>query len=358
MNLQKLISLSRIELAASILIFLFIMLSVIGSRSFRLTSESALTFNEETEIIFEDPGNLEDLENKLNDLNIVFHESEFRWAAKILGWRNFQRGRYLFEGNQTYDNFLSKMARGIQDPVTVVIIPGITPDRLSSIIAGSLNFSTQEFHETLTDSSFLAEKGLSESELIGRMLPETYHFYWTVGPTGVISRILTEFDESINDELRSRAEELDLTIDEVVTLASIIEWEAKFNEEKARISGLYWNRLNRGMRLQADPTVNYAIGERRRLLFEDYQVDHPFNTYIYRGLPPGPITNPSISTIRAALYPEDHDYLYMVANPEGGHIFTKTFREHQLESEKWRIWLREQYRIKRQREAEKLQENS
>ncbi len=76
------------------------------------------------------------------------------------------------------------------------------------------------------------------------------------------------------------------------------------------------------MRLQADPTVNFAVGERRRLLFEDYQIDHPYNTYIYRGLPPGPITNPSLSSIRAALYPEDHDYLYMVANPEGGaHVY-------------------------------------
>lgn len=356
MNLQKLIGLSRTELAATLLIFLFLVLTVIGSRSFRLTSESAIIFDTETEFIFTESASLDNLLAKLQSKEAEFDESEFLWAAKILGWRNFQRGRYVFEGNSSYDNFLSKMARGIQDPVSVVILPGSTPEKLSQIVSNHLHFSAEEFEETLTDSSFLAEKGLSETELFGRILPETYHIYWTSSPTDVVNRILRAFEASFSEEFRNRAQELKLTINEVITLASIIEWEAKFEEEKTRISGLYWNRLNRRMRLQADPTVNFAVGERRRLLFEDYQIDHPYNTYIYRGLPPGPITNPSFTSIRAALYPEDHDYLYMVANPEGGHTFTKTFREHQAESEKWRIWLREQYRIKRQREAEEKQQ--
>jgi UPF0755 protein len=187
------------------------------------------------------------------------------------------------------------------------------------------------------------------------MLPDTYLTYWTRSPKEIVNQILREFDKRVIDQHEGRFQELDYTPDEIVTLASIVEWEAKISEEKPVISGLYWNRLNRGMLLQADPTVNYALGERRRLLFEDYEFDHPFNTYVNKGLPPGPITNPSLSTIEATLYPQDHDYLYMVANPEGGHVFTKTFREHQRESEKWRIWLREQYRIKRQQEA--LQSN-
>jgi UPF0755 protein len=108
------------------------------------------------------------------------------------------------------------------------------------------------------------------------------------------------------------------------------------------------------MRLQADPTVNYAIGERRRLFYEDYRVRHPFNTYRIKGLPPAPINNPALSSIKAALQPEEHDYLYMVAEPgaTGYHVFTKTYAAHKRESRKWTQWLREQYRIKEQREQQ------
>ena len=142
------------------------------------------------------------------------------------------------------------------------------------------------------------------------------------------------------------------SIDEVIAMASIVEWEANIEDEKPIVAGLYWNRLKERMYLQADPTIIFAVGERRRLLLEDYKVDHPFNTYTKYGLPPGPVTNPSFQTIKATLYPEEHNYLYMVASPEGGHLFNRTYEEHLVDAEKWRKWLRQQYRIKRQREKE------
>ena len=147
------------------------------------------------------------------------------------------------------------------------------------------------------------------------------------------------------------------SLSEIVTLASIVEMEAKVADEKPRIAGLYLNRLSRNMLLQADPTVIYAVGERRRLLFKDYRVDHPYNTYLYAGLPPGPITNPDESSIRAVLQPEEHDYFYMVASPNGSHRFSRTFEEHRQASEEWRRWIQEQYRIRD--ELERLEaENS
>ncbi|MEX2603083.1 MAG: endolytic transglycosylase MltG [Gracilimonas sp.] len=357
MNLQTQIGLTKSELASTLLIFALIVVAVLSSRLIRLTSNYAIEFEQETELIFEEPANLKQLQTKLEEQNVGINIEEMNWAARILGWRNMQRGRYVFEGNHSYNGFLSKMARGIQDPVSVPISPGITPERMAFILSEKLNFSQDDFISALNDSAYLAEKGMSSEELFGRMLPDTYLIYWTIRPLDLIGRVNNEFENSFTQEFKDKAEELDLSINEVVTLASIVEWEAKFPEEKAKISGLYWNRLNRGMRLQADPTVNFAVGERRRLLFEDYQIDHPYNTYVIRGLPPGPITNSSLSTIEATLFPEEHDYLYMVANPEGGHVFTKTFIEHQAESEKWRIWLREQYRIKRQREAAEQQLN-
>src|SRR5690625_3858180 len=136
------------------------------------------------------------------------------------------------------------------------------------------------------------------------------------------------------------------TLNEVVTLASITELEARYSDEKVRISGLYLNRLETGMLLQADPTVLHSLGERRRLLFEDYRVEHAYNTYLHPGLPPGPITNPDLASIRSVLNQEQHDYLYLVATPYGYHKFSRTFSDHRQASEEWRRWIQEQYRIR------------
>ncbi|HET8866154.1 MAG TPA: endolytic transglycosylase MltG [Gracilimonas sp.] len=355
MNLQHLIRLNRSEFLTALFIFLFIVITVSGSRLLRLNSGNSIFFEEETTIEFNSLKGLDSLQFTLNEKGIDFDESELEWAASLLGWKRFQRGLYKFEDGYSYEDFLSKIAKGIQDPVSVVILPGITIERLAEITSEQLHFEKEDLYEVFNDSTYLLEKGLSQEQLFGRMLPNTYSMYWTTEPRDFTDKLLGEFDNAITEEHRSRAQQVGYSMDEILTLASIVEWEAKFEDEKARISGLYLNRLERGMRLQADPTVNFALGERRRLLFEDYQFDHPFNTYLISGLPPAPITNPSLNTIEATLYPEDHNYLYMVANPEGGHVFTKTFHEHQIESEKWRIWLREQYRIKRQREAEESQ---
>jgi len=327
MNLKNLIGISKIELISALFVFVLIFGSVFSSRLIRLTSVSSLTFEQKSEIVFEEKGDLTELEEKLSDLGslVKTDREELRWAAGILGWRSFQRGRYEFEGSVSYNGFLSKMARGIQDPVSVTILPGSNVQRFAEMVSTNLHFEKAELLEILTDSSYLNEKGISSKEnLFGRMLPDTYLFYWTASSKSVINRILREFDSAITQNYSKRAQKLSFSLEELITLASIVEWEANLDEEKAQISGLYWNRLNRGMRLQADPTVNYAIGERRRLLFEDYELDHPFNTYVNDGLPPGPITNPSRSTIEATLYPQDHTYLYMVASPEGGHVFTET----------------------------------
>lgn len=355
MNLQNLIALKKSELITSLLVFVLILTAVLSSRLIRLTSGSALVFEQETEFIFHELNGLDSLFYKLSEKGVEFEQEELSWAANILGWRRFQRGRYIFDGSYSYNDFLSRMTRGIQDPASIVVLPGSTPEGFSESVSENFYFNKEELLQVFTDSAFLAEKDLTKEELFGRMLPETYLMYWTTSPESFINRVLREFEASISEEELSRADEMGYTIGEILTMASIVEWEAKIPEEKPIISGLYWNRIDRRMPLQADPTVNYAIGERRRLLFEDYQIDHPFNTYQNRGLPPGPITNPSLATICATLYPEQHDYLYMVANPEGGHVFTRTFEEHRAESEKWRIWLREQYRIKRQLEEESQQ---
>lgn len=352
MNLKKSFSLTKNEFLTGIVVFTIFFLATFGSRLLRLSSTNAINVDTELVLSLSDNVNLQELSSILDSLDFEINKEELIWSARMLGWRNFQKGSYNLQGEYSYEVFLSKLSRGIQDPVPVVILPGITQQRFAESVSSQLDLSSNDLLAVFTDSVFLADVNLNSEELFGRMLPETYLVYWTSSPKDLVRRVLREFRTQVTNQFNSYVTENDLSINDIVIMASIVEWEANLEDEKDIISGLYWNRFNRRMRLQADPTINFALGERRRLLFEDYQFDHPYNTYLNRGLPPGPITNPSLSTIEAAIYPQEHDYIYMVANPEGGHVFTKTFEEHQIESEKWRKWLRQQYRIKRQREAD------
>lgn len=350
-KIQRYISITKADIFVGLVIFLAVVVLVAGSRISRLTNSKAISSEQPIDIYLAESVNLNTLSEILEDSGVVKNKEEVIWAGKLLGWRNFNRGYYQIEGSYSYDVLLSRMARGIQDPIKVTILPGLTIQRVIRNLSQQLEFDSLALQEVLNDSSFLAEEGVENRNLIGHIYPNTYSLYWTSSPRTVIRRVFKEFDTAVYEQHKERFEELDKSVDEIVTLASIIEWEANKEDEKRKVSGLYWNRLDKGMRLQADPTINFAVNERRRLLYKDYQLDHPYNTYLHKGLPPGPVTNPSLSSIEAALYPEEHDYLYMVASPTGSHVFSETFEEHKRESAKWRRWLREQYQIKREREA-------
>lgn len=330
-----------------------VFLAVFGWRQYRLTQSAAVVPSQPTELLLFASTNLAELAQQLDSLNVAIDKDELLWAGRVLGWRTFRSGRYELNEPHSYGALFSKLARGLQDPGRVTVLPGSDVGRLSQQLARQLRADSAAFAIQFTDSSDAAvELGLTGEELFSRMLPNTYEMYWTSAPSAVIRRLANEFNRAITQPYAGAIEESPFSLQEIVTLASIVEWEARLAEEKPRISGLYLNRLDRGMRLQADPTVLYALGERRRVLFEDYQYDHPYNTYMHDGLPPGPITNPDGASIRAVLFPEDHNYLYMVAAPDGSHVFSRTFEEHRRASDEWRRWLREQIRIRDQRERE------
>lgn len=341
------------ELLAALLIFLLGFVVVFGVRYSRLYSDEAIKTSESVEILVHERIGLQELYRTLDSLQVNVDYDNLMWAGNLLGWRSFRPGRYEINSNISFPLLLSNMARGIQDPGNVVVHSGVDASILSGRLAQQLQADSLLFAEQFNDSSDIAlELGLTGDELFSRMLPNTYQLYWTSSPEAVVRRIYREFEEKVKIGLSDEIAQSSFTLDELITLASIVEWEARDAEEKARISGLYQNRLKRNMRLQADPTVIYALGERRRLLYEDYSFEHPYNTYLNAGLPPGPITNPDLRSIRAVLNPEEHDYLFMVATPEGSHDFNETFEEHREASENWRRWIREQYRIKRKLERE------
>lgn len=344
------------EITIAIALFLVAFLMVFLSRYSRLESTFAIQPDEFQEVLLlHDGGTLHELIPILHQNNIQFDEAELLWAADIKGWRGFRAGRYEVSKPFSYDEFLSKLGRGLQDPFRVMVPGGQDTERLIQRISNQFRFEADALERVMNDSSFLASIEVEQHHLIGRLLPNTYEMYWTASPEQFLRRLMQEFDNAVKLPYEARATELGLTIDEVTTLASIIEWEVRHVEEKSRVSGLYWNRLNRRMRLQADPTVAYAIGERRRLLFADYRVNHPYNTYLFAGLPPGPINNPRITSIKAALYPERHNFIFMVATPDGYHTFTTNYNDHLRESRRWTAWLREQRQIRQQRELEMLE---
>lgn len=195
------------------------------------------------------------------------------------------------------------------------------------------DFDAPDFLAALRDPVVAASLGTDTTHLFGYMLPETYNFYWLTDAETVIRRIKEDFDSYFNTDRQAKAEAAGLSKDDVINLAGIVEWETGINDEKPRVAGVYLNRLRRrGWRLQADPTVQYAVmareGRKRRLLNVDYGIRHPYNTYLIDGLPPGPITNPSKSSIDAVLNAEEHNYMFFVARGDGSHVFSRTLGEH------------------------------
>ncbi len=282
--------------------------------------------------------------------------------GRITGWgEQVKTGHYAIEPGMSNWATLDKIRKGLQDPIRITIPGGLTPERFGRVLERQLGTDSAAVVAALADPELAEQLGTDPAHLFGHMRANTYDVLWTTDARRAVSRIHEWHDRFWTDEKRAQAEALGLTPDEATTLASIVQWEAQKPEERPTIAGVYLNRLlgrtpAGRMRLQADPTVQYALmetdgGPMRRLLFRDYAFDHPYNTYQIDGLPPGPINNPSDDAIDAVLAGGEGDFLYFVADGTGGHDFSRTVGEHNAKARRWSEWLSEQVRIKRQREA-------
>jgi UPF0755 protein len=179
------------------------------------------------------------------------------------------------------------------------------------------------------DYAFVKDIPNRDNKLEGYLFPDTYDVFKNATEEEIINKMLNRFDQVFTEEYRQRAKELNMSYDQVITLASIIEREAKLDKERKIISAVFHNRLKKNIKLQSCATVQYLLKEQKEVLtYKDLEVDSPYNTYKYAGLPKGPIASPGAKSIEAALYPDKVDYLYFVANKDGSHIFTKTYQEH------------------------------
>ncbi len=262
---------------------------------------------------------------------VIRNRWSFELAGRILGFtKSMKIGKYLFISGESNLSILKDIKSGKSQFIIPVTIPEGWPlDKIVRRLGHDLGIDEKLFLSLCQDEKFIYDQGINAKSVEGFLMPDTYSFYWQTDEQEILIRILNGFKHFYNDSLIMRQNELGRTQLEILAMASIVEAESNVDEERPRVAGVYWNRLKKHMRLEADPTVQYALGEERRLRYLDLDVDSPYNTYRNFGLPPGPINNPGRLSIIAALYPEQHDFLFFVATGKGGHWFAKNYSDHQ-----------------------------
>ncbi len=272
------------------------------------------------------------------------------YASKVMRLVNFKKadlsnryGAYKIEEGTNALTAMRKLTSGGQTPVRITINGFRSFPILIDRISRRLDFPADSLQAVLQDSVFLSQFGVTPSNAMVLFLDDTYELYWTATPREAVEKIARSYKFFWDADNRTRAAMLGLLPAQAVTLASIVDEETNNVEEKPTIARLYINRLHKGMKLQADPTVRFALSDYsiRRIKKEHLQVNSPYNTYLHAGLPPGPIRTTSTATLYNILHSEPNDYLYMCAKEDfsGTHNFASTFAEHQQNAMRYRAAL-------------------
>jgi UPF0755 protein len=257
----------------------------------------------------------------------------FSFLAKLMDYdKQLKPGRYVLEPNLTNIQAIRILRAGIQEPVDVTFNNVRLVKDLSEKITRNLNVKREEFEAALIRFAMNNPHGFNKDNILCMFIPNTYELYFNVSPEELINRMHQEHEKFWNEERLRKAEATGLTPIEVSILASIVQAESVKRDEAPIIAGLYINRLNKGIPLQADPTLVFAVGDftLKRVLNEHKEIDSPYNTYRYRGLPPGPVNMPEIFALEAVLNYTKSNYLYMCAKEDfsGRHNFTHSYQQH------------------------------
>ncbi|MDH6533385.1 endolytic transglycosylase MltG [Parabacteroides sp. 52] len=278
---------------------------------------------------------------QLQDSVTVEHIETFEILAEILEYPDLMRtGRYAVTPHMSNMELLNKLRRGQQTATRITFHNIRFLEDLTKRLEEQLMLSASDLLSRLEDPAYCDSLGFNTETIKSMFLPNTYEVYWNISADGFLNRMKKEYDNFWTEQRRKKAEAIGLTPVEVSILASIVEEETAVADEYPVVAGLYINRLQRGMLLQADPTVKYAVGDvtLQRILFVHLEVDSPYNTYIHPGLPPGPLRIPSIKGLESVLNYTKHHYLYMVAKEDfsGRHNFATTLTEHNRNANRYR----------------------
>lgn len=274
-----------------------------------------------------------DVQNKLYDEEYVHDLVAFSFLAKLMDYDdNIKAGRYMLRRDMTNLAAIKLLRSGHQTPVNITFNNVRLQEELPEKLCNNIAADKDKFLALLQDTAVAKTYGFDQYTFISMFIPNTYEVYWTISEQELLDRMKLEYDRFWNEDRQAKAQALGMSPIEVSTLASIVEAESKMVDEKPRVAGVYINRLNRGMALQADPTLVYAAGDFTigRVLNKHKEIDSPYNTYKYAGLPPGPINIPPISAIDAVLNYEHHNYLYFCAKEDfsGYHTFATNLTQH------------------------------
>ncbi|MBO4821863.1 MAG: endolytic transglycosylase MltG [Prevotella sp.] len=309
--------------------------------------KTSMLTKEETQYIYVDrDDNIDSVYVKLDSITTPQAMKGFKFVANYKDLASsLKRGRYAVDTKTSAWDFFNTLKRGEQTPLNVPIPSARTMDKLAVAVSKKLELDSLELLSALTDSTVCAHYGFTLQTIPAMFIPDSYNMYWTVSVNEFLDRMKKEFDNYWNDERKSKAKALGLSPVEVSTLASIVTEETRATKEKPTVAGLYLNRLKKGMLLQSDPTVKFAMQDFgvRRILNRMLTIDNRYNTYKYAGLPPGPIRIPLKEDLEAVLNPEKHDYIYMCAKEDfsGTHNYARTEAEHRANAAKYHKALNE-----------------
>ncbi|TXE12497.1 endolytic transglycosylase MltG [Algoriphagus aquimarinus] len=282
--------------------------------------------------------------NRLYDDHVVNDLVSFSFLAKVLGYQdNVKPGLYTVAPKMTNLELIRVLRSGKQSPIRVTFNNVRTKEDLAEKITANMEISEEQFLHLIQDSVYIRKYNFNEETIMSMFVPNTYELWWNTSAEALFDRMYKEYESFWTDERKQKASTMGLNQTEVSTLASIVQAESQKSDERSRIAGVYLNRLKLGMPLQADPTLVFALGdfEIKRVLNVHKETDSPYNTYMYAGLPPGPINLPDINSLDAVLNAEDHSYLYFCAKEDfsGYHSFASTLAQHNANARRYQAAL-------------------
>lgn len=320
---------SRKKVICAVLGFLFTVLACLCIGMALFLTYPAEKGGQNQVLVVKEGWTLREVAQELKGRGIISNKTLFMFWAGVKGYgRSLRAGEYRLASSMPPVRILEKLARGEIITHAVTIPEGFTKDQIGDLL-GQKGIVDRRAFLRLTDSKEVVESyGLSSPTLEGYLYPDTYHFGRRISARTAVDAMVKRFQEIV-EPLKGRIKEVGMSLEEVMTLASIVEKETGQGTERPLIASVFLNRLKKRMRLASDPTVIYGITDfNGNLTRKDLEAKTPYNTYVNYGLPPGPIANPGLASIKAVLYPAHTDYLYFVSKNDGSHQFSKTLTEH------------------------------
>ena len=332
----------------------FLIIALIATFGYKVFFKSNTSFSEDFVYVYVNSGSSKDEMISSISSYIIDVESFIKAAKTKKYLENIKAGRFIIykgDGNNKIINSL----RSKNIPLNITFNNIQTIQEFSGYISKKIEADSISLIESFTDENFLKSLNLSQESVLSLFLPNTYEFFWNTSADNFREKMVREFNNFWNENRIEKAKKIGLNPVEVSVLASIVQKETPKVDERPTIAGVYLNRLSKRMKLQADPTIVYVIKRKegfdkkiRRVLYKDLRIKSAYNTYLNKGLPPGPIVTPDFSAIEAVLNPSSHNFIFFVAdvsNP-GYHLFSRTLVEHNRKKRQYTKWLKEN-RIKR-----------